>query len=198
MPVRLAAAREPFGPAAFARRRSAALEPAPRACRSLLIWDGRRFGCPAAPQHSLVNINENTSTAAPVRNGSGPELTDLPCEKRPPARVQCKTSLGRTSRTTTELEAGTRVHGTRDGAVPRRECTTASRRTPTAGADRCRSLLIPRSQGPAEPAKACRWLLIHRIPPAEPVGSGGRAACRHGHRPARRPPSRLTESGGRL
>jgi hypothetical protein len=61
----------------------------------------------------------------------------------------------------------------------------------------CRSLLIQRSRGLAEPVKACRSLLIQRIRPAEPVHSGGSPGPRHGHRPVRRPPSRLTESGGR-
>ena len=46
----------------------------------------------------------------------------------------------------------------------------------------------------------CRSLLIHRFrhhPRAETVRSGGSRSARHGQRPLGRPPSPLTESGGR-
>src|SRR5262249_697112 len=80
MPVRSAAARATFGPAEFAGGAAAAVGKARRACRSLLIPRGEwAASCKflfflrrapstkplhrsvAAPQHSLVNINENTS-----------------------------------------------------------------------------------------------------------------------------------------
>ena len=54
------------------------------------------------------------------------------------------------------------------------------------------------SRAPVGWVGACRSLQIHRPrPSAEPVRSGGSRGARHGQRPPCRPPSRLTESGGR-
>jgi len=138
----------------------------------------------AALQHSLVNINENTSGRC--SGGQGREF---------------RTRWGRCR----NCRAGRRCSAARARNIkPEQAYRTAQGALETrhgwasAIADPCRSLLIPRSRGPATPAKACRSLLIHRIRPTEPVRSGGRAARRHGHRRTCRPPSRLTESGGRL
>jgi hypothetical protein len=130
----------------------------------------------AAAQHLLVNINENTSAGVARRDGSVPQPTESVGEKGAHRRLQCNTSMGKTSRTAIELETGTRARGTRHAAVP--------------------STLTPR-RARAAIVNPCRSLLIQRLPPAEPVRSGCRRGRRHGHRPVRPPPSRLLESGGR-
>jgi len=203
MRVRLAAAPAPCGPAAFAGRQSAAVGKAACACRSLLIPPGEpAAACKflfflrralstkplhpsvAALQHSLVNINENTSGRC--SGGQGREFRTRWGRCRN-CRAGRRCSAARARNIKPE-----QAYRTAQGAFETRHGWAA------AIADPCRSLLIPRSPGPAEPAKACRSLLIHGIRPTEPVRSGGRAARRHGHSRTCRPPSRLTESGGRL
>jgi hypothetical protein len=196
MRVRLVAAPAQCGPTAFAGRQSAAVGKAACACRSLLIPRNEptaackflfflRRGPSTKPlhrsvaalQHSLVNINENRSERC--LRGPGREFPTRwgHCRNW---RAGCRCSAARARNIKPE------------GAIETRHGWAA------AIADPCRPLLIPRSRGPAKPAKACRSLLIHGIRPAEPVRSGGSPARRHGHSRTCRPPSRLTESGGRL
>jgi len=176
------------------------------ACRSLLISRGGLGRCatackflffprgatgtklphrrPVATQHSLVNINENTSAAgfacARVRTGN-----DCICLRNCGAETEC--SAAREQNINPE-QARRVAAGTAKAALGPAPVGRLARTDP------CRSLLIPCPRV----ERACRSLLIPAPGrPAEPVRSGGRPGCRHGHRPARRPPSRLLESGGR-
>lgn len=86
---------------------------------------------------------------------------------------------------------------------PRRECSAARSRNNNPEQTRLATCVPMRGASNARTAagrqpEACRSLLIHRPRPlAEPVRSGGSPGTRHGQRPSCRPPSPLTESGGR-
>jgi hypothetical protein len=156
----------------------------------------------AAMQHLLVNINENTSAAFSTGGRPAPEPTEIPHETGDLRPVHCNTRGGKTSPTTSEIQAGTRGHGTRGGPARR-----------AADAGPCRFLFFhartPRSEalrvptgGRPPPAPAivnpCSSLLIARISgPAEPVRSGDRPVRRHGLSFPPPPPSPREESGER-
>jgi hypothetical protein len=164
-------------------------------------WVARRAHPFDAAMHKpLVNINENTSantsarTARADRSQAG---THWASARKWPARTARAVQHRREKNKpiTSQQQAGTRSHGTR--ARPGRE---SGRRGPprwlagSEAAARCRGLGACGSSM----VGACRSLLIHRLrPPAEPVRSGGSRGPRHGQRAPCRPPSPLTESGGR-
>jgi hypothetical protein len=127
-------------------------------------------GTAAAPHKSLVSINENTSAG---RSAGDPR--EKGARRRPGV-----------------------ASDTRSDSLPAE--WLKSRRPPPSIVNPCRSLLVTHPRGPAGNGRriveACRSLLIHP-PCAEPVRSGGDRARPDGHRLPRRPPSPLTESGGR-
>jgi hypothetical protein len=162
-----------------------------RACKFLFFprrrssaWSTRPFAPPScvALQHSLVNINENTSAAFSTGGLTAPEPTELPRENGAHQPVRCNTSCRKTSQTTGGIQAGTRGRGTWGGPIRRhRHAARLSLRLPPAViVDRRRSLLIARIPGAAEP-----------------VRSGDRPVRRHGHAPPPPPPSAREESGER-
>jgi len=157
----------------------------------------------AATQHSLVNISENTSAGFVAGAEAGTELIEFTNENGAHARMRCNTSAQKTSRATSEVQAGTRGRGTRHRAVPRR-------RRPGQRRDGCGfwiasspfGLLAMTPMVHPRPAPAivnrCRSLLIARIPgAAEPVRSGGSPGPRDGLKPLPPPPSPREESGER-
>jgi hypothetical protein len=173
----------------------------PGACKSL-FFPPRRLRFCAAPQHPLVNINENTSAAFSAGGRTGSQPTEYPHENGGRGRVRCNTSGGKTSRTTSEIQAGTRGHGTRGGPVRRpaavgpckflffhaRRPRAQALRSPTGGSPLPAAALV----------NSCRSLLIARIPgAAEPVRSGDRPVPRHGLSFPPPPPSAREESGER-
>ena len=149
-------------------------------------------GTAAAPHKSLVSINENAS--ARRHTGDRREaVTDWNCYRNRRAAAACGAAGGQNIKP----EQARRPPGadTRSNSLPAERLKP--RRPPV---NPCRSLLVTHPRGPAGNGRriveACRSLLIHH-PCAEPVRSGGGGARPDGHRLPRRPPSPLTESGGR-
>jgi hypothetical protein len=149
-------------------------------------------GTAAAPHKSLVSINENTS--ARRRAGNRREAgTDWNCYRNRRTAAECGAAGGQNIKPEQPRRRPGAASGMRSNSLPAERLKP--RRAPV---NPCRSQLHP--CGPAgngcRIVKACRSLLIHP-PCAEPVRSGGDPAQPDGHRPPRRPPSPLLESGGR-
>ena len=198
IPLRARAWKRP--PPRLPKNPNPALRRTARACIFLLIpsragsnWAVHHTrGTAAAPHKSLVSINENTS--AHRRAGNRREAgTDWNCYRNRRTAAACGAAGGQNIKPEQPRRRPGAASGMRSNSLPAERLKP--RRAPV---NPCRSLLHP--CGPAgngcRIVKACRSLLIHR-PRPEPVRSGGDRARPDGHRLPRRPPSPLTESGGR-
>ena len=132
-----------------------------------ILRDLSRLG--VALHNSIVNNNANTM-ADPAGTARPRGRTDWVCLRNRFPRRECSAARGISNNP---------------------EQTRLTTCVPMRGASNARTAA-------GRPPEACRSLLIYGPrPPAEPVRSGGSSGARHGQRPPCRPPSPLTESGGR-
>ena len=174
-----------------------------RACKFLLFSRaaecraGRRRRFRAAPHKIVVSINGNASAHASADDWSRRTSHWTLSEKSFSARVCTAAQAGKEQcpinrATTANNTPWNRPAPWMNAGASASGCGGGLREKEPGPVRRLRRLGAGRSI-----VNACRSLLTHGLRPAEPVRSGGSRGRPDGQSRACRPPSRLTESGGR-